>query len=87
VLVDIVIVDSGADLNVYTTAAAADAANTGTDAPRAVGCGESAVGCGSAPSCCQPSSGQQDSATIERDLEGIDLNEWAGSFKIFAVKA
>ena len=65
-MTDILIVDTGSDLNVYSQG--------GSEAC----CGSNAV---QSSSCCSP---VQD---IKADLKNVDLNEWAGSYKIYAVKA
>ncbi|KAH7120887.1 ubiE/COQ5 methyltransferase [Dendryphion nanum] len=68
---DIVIVDAQSDLNVYFDMA--DDKNQGdTDV---------------AGSCCaQPCSNEGSKVSSCWNLAGMDINEWAGSFKIFAVK-
>ncbi|KAF2186382.1 putative ubiE/COQ5 methyltransferase [Zopfia rhizophila CBS 207.26] len=83
---DIIIVDSKADLNVYT--------QTG-DQGNSVGsmcCGDGGKGikpCSeSSVSCCR--GGEERDGGVVQDLKSkygnLDLNEWAGSYKIFAVK-
>ncbi|KAF2032825.1 putative ubiE/COQ5 methyltransferase [Setomelanomma holmii] len=75
---DVAIVDTGSDLNVYTS-------------------GEVNIGCCSGVSekkeevpqtCCGPKKDIDGGVVqdMKRDLSNLDLNEWAGSFKIFAVK-
>ncbi|KIW01243.1 hypothetical protein, variant [Verruconis gallopava] len=73
---DITIVDAGSDLNVYI-----DAARTGQAKKHAVA---GASGCCD-NSCCDNGTAAETIAS-EYDLSGININEWAGSFKIFAVK-
>lgn len=75
---DTLIVDSKADLNVYTKAKEGDQGSSC--------CGESAEQpcCEKGPSCCNKEESVPDGTS---DLSKLDLNELAGSFKIYAVKA
>ncbi|KAJ5135729.1 Arsenite methyltransferase [Penicillium bovifimosum] len=68
---DILIVDTHSDINVYKDLVQGQM-NTG----------ETSCESG-APSCC---GGSQRQPPPEADLLGHDFNEWAGSFKIYAVK-
>ncbi|KAM5429513.1 putative arsenite methyltransferase [Microsporum canis] len=67
---EILIVDAKSDLNVYTTA-------------KEVGQNNGGCGTQSKPGCC---SGGIPSRELESDVKDVDFNEWAGSFKIYAIK-
>ncbi|KAK2865119.1 hypothetical protein FQN49_003897 [Arthroderma sp. PD_2] len=68
---EVLIIDAKSDLNVYTTAKVD---------------GESGGCCDTQPksACC---SGESSSGNQTSDIENVDFNEWAGSFKIYAIKA
>ncbi|EGD94376.1 ubiE/COQ5 methyltransferase [Trichophyton tonsurans CBS 112818] len=68
---EVLIVDTKSDLNVYTTAK--------DDGPATSSCGTK-----SKPGCC---SGGVVSAESAAEVANVDFNEWAGSFKIYAIKA
>ncbi|KAF2848581.1 arsenite methyltransferase [Plenodomus tracheiphilus IPT5] len=81
---DVLVVDAGCDLNLYTRGENEEGAcceEEGSYDADAATKDEGLSCCGSTQSC--------DGGVAEdmrRDLRDIDLNEWAGSFKIFAVK-
>ncbi|OAL04619.1 arsenite methyltransferase [Phaeosphaeriaceae sp. SRC1lsM3a] len=77
---DVAIVDAGSDLNVYTS----NEINTGCCS----GVEEKAPVESAKQSCCAGKQVQDGgvAADMSRDLSNLDLNEWAGSYKIFAVK-
>ncbi|KAF2176860.1 ubiE/COQ5 methyltransferase [Zopfia rhizophila CBS 207.26] len=82
---DIVIVDTKSDLNVYVDMAKDAKAKNGDAAGC---CGQSAKGAASSVAktagCC--SEEKKAAGSTDFSLADIDINEWAGSFKIFAVK-
>jgi len=69
---DIVIVDTQSDLNIYRDMASQE---KGEDVDPKCHC---CSGANSNP-CC--------SVDISSDLPNVDLNEWVGSYNIFALKA
>jgi len=98
---DLLIVDSKNDLNVYLTAADDGGSCCGTAVRKSSSCcsAEKQATCCSSEqkvSCCQPGSstcGCQDKSLMARETKEsvaslgiIDLNEWAGSFQVYAVK-
>ncbi|KAF2106201.1 ubiE/COQ5 methyltransferase [Lophiotrema nucula] len=76
---DVVIVDTESDLNIYMEAAKSDGADD-TNADPAC-CGAPAP---DEAACCSPGSTGAKGATVQ--LGDIDVNEWVGSYKVFAVK-
>ncbi|KIW11146.1 hypothetical protein PV08_10446 [Exophiala spinifera] len=79
---DIRIVDAHNDLNVYKSKGAETSSQCcGTDAKSP--CREK-----SSPGCDNQGSEQNDAFEASRnDFAALDFNEWAGSFKIYAIKA
>ncbi|KAK5062510.1 hypothetical protein LTR84_004583 [Exophiala bonariae] len=80
--VDILIVDAHNDLNVYKDKGAQTSTQCcGTDAKNSRYEKES--------SCCTGKGAEQADAleAIRNDFDNLDFNEWAGSFKIYAIKA
>ncbi|KAH7066125.1 putative ubiE/COQ5 methyltransferase [Paraphoma chrysanthemicola] len=74
---DIVILDAGNDLNVYTSGQVNAGCCSGAGDQKAE----------SPQMCCGGNDSDGGVLTdMKRDLRNLDLNEWAGSFKIFAVK-
>ncbi|KAF2009468.1 NAD(P)-binding protein [Aaosphaeria arxii CBS 175.79] len=86
---DIAIIDTESDLNVYIDMSS----ERNQEIEQASGCcgsstAESVSGTVRATPCCSelhPTT--TDDVGAHRSLANIDLNEWAGSFKIFAVKS
>ncbi|KAK4499091.1 hypothetical protein PRZ48_009603 [Zasmidium cellare] len=82
---DILIVDAKSDLNVYRHD---DGTNAGCCAPPPAA--EKTNGCSSsekASGCCGPSKSKPAQAATVANFENVDFNEFAGSFKIYAVKS
>ncbi|KAK5050431.1 hypothetical protein LTR84_003712 [Exophiala bonariae] len=80
---DILLHDSGTDLNIYNTAKG--------DIKNCKCCGEGVENacCEKTATCCSglnPASGRSFNP-ISSDLENVDFNELAGAFKIYAIKA
>ncbi|KAI9862261.1 MAG: hypothetical protein M1813_004736 [Trichoglossum hirsutum] len=79
---EILIVDANNDLNVYKA--------KGADTPsQCCGADVKSACCEKSSSCCDDSGAVPDGASepFKGDLANLDFNEWAGSFKIYAVKA
>ncbi|KAF2664226.1 SAM-dependent methyltransferase UbiE/COQ5 family protein [Microthyrium microscopicum] len=85
---DITIVDARSDLNVYADLAQGPKADiSGCCVPSAATDSEGQEAAGG---CCAPSNAvnasERSAMVAGIELKDIDVNEWAGSFKIFAVK-
>ncbi|ODH45150.1 hypothetical protein ACO22_00354 [Paracoccidioides brasiliensis] len=81
---DILIVDAKNDLNVYTSA-------LGNPESASGGCCSEVRKPDPSTSCCSGAPKEERrsavcSKTFKADFKNIDFNEWAGSFKIYAVK-
>ncbi|KAF2675884.1 putative ubiE/COQ5 methyltransferase [Lentithecium fluviatile CBS 122367] len=95
---EVVVVDAGSDLNVYLSTGEGEEEVTGSlccgagkeekKEEKGGCCGEAKMDEGAG--CCG-AGGKKEDGGVAQDLKdrlkGVDVNEWAGSYKIFAVKA